>query len=80
MSEKKHTAEQIMGKLREAEIGLVHGATVEACKRIGLTVQTHYWRLPMSSCSFLSSVSSPPTAGTSCLNCLDCNTPNVPYC
>ncbi|MFM1902752.1 MAG: hypothetical protein RLZZ440_652 [Planctomycetota bacterium] len=31
---KKFTAEQIRGKLREAEVGLAQGKTVAACQRI----------------------------------------------
>ncbi len=46
MSEKKHTAEQIIGKLREAEVELAQGATVaQVCRKIGVTEQTYYrWR------------------------------------
>lgn len=43
---KKHTAEQIIGKLREAEIALSQGRTQqEAAKQIGVTYQTYCrWR------------------------------------
>ena len=46
MAGKKHGAEQIIGKLREAEIVQAQGGTVpDACRRIGVTVQTYYrWR------------------------------------
>lgn len=43
---KKHTAEEIIGKLREAEVHLSQGKTQErAAKRIGMTYQT-YCRWP----------------------------------
>ena len=43
---KKHTAEQIIGKLREAEIAISQGQTaVSAAKSIGVTYQTYCrWR------------------------------------
>ena len=46
MGRKRHTPEQIIGKLREAEIVLSQGKTVpHACKQIGVTEQTYYrWR------------------------------------
>ena len=46
MRKKRHTAEQIVKKLRTAEIELARGLTVkEACKKIGVTEQTYYrWR------------------------------------
>jgi len=46
MGRKTYTPEQIINKLREAEILLSQGATVgEASKRIGVTEQTYYrWR------------------------------------
>ena len=42
----KHTIEQIIAKLREAEVLLANGQTVgEVCKKIGITDQTFYrWR------------------------------------
>jgi len=42
----KFTAEQIMGKLREAEVGLAQGKTVpEAVPKLGVTEQTYYrWK------------------------------------
>ena len=46
MRKKRHTAEQIVKKLRTAEIELARGLTVkEACKMIEVTEQTYYrWR------------------------------------
>ena len=43
---KKFTAEQIIGKLREAEVGLAQGKTVpEVAWKLGLTEQTFYrWK------------------------------------
>ncbi len=43
MSRKRHTPEQIIGKLREAEVGLANGQTVlEVCRTLGITEQTYY--------------------------------------
>ena len=46
MVKKGYTPEQIIGKLREAEILLNQGAAIaEASKKIGVTEQTYYrWR------------------------------------
>ena len=46
MVRKSYTAEQIINKLREAEILLSQGATVgEVSRKIGVTEQTYYrWR------------------------------------
>lgn len=46
MSKKRHTAEQIIGKLREAEVLLAQGQTVpEVSRCLGVTEQTYYrWR------------------------------------
>ena len=43
---KKHGPEEIIGKLREAEIILAQGGTTgDACRRIAVTEQTYYrWR------------------------------------
>jgi putative transposase len=43
---KKHSVEQIIGKLREAEVGLSKGATTaQVCKKLGVTENTYYrWR------------------------------------
>ncbi len=46
MPSKKHKPEEIIGKLREAEIVLAQGGTTaDACRRIGVTEQAYYrWR------------------------------------
>ena len=46
MARQGHTAEQIIGKLREVEVGLAGGRRVgELCRSIGVTEQTYYrWR------------------------------------
>ena len=46
MPKKRHSAEQIIHKLREAEVALSQGQTVGVvCKQIGVTQQTYYrWR------------------------------------
>ena len=46
MPRKRHTAEQIISKLREAEVGLASGHTVpEVCRILGIAEQTYYrWR------------------------------------
>ncbi len=46
MARKRFTAEQIIIKLREAEVGLAQGRTVgQVCKQIGVSEQTYYrWR------------------------------------
>ncbi len=46
MPTKRHTPEQVINKLREAEIGIAQGCTVaEASRQIGVTEQTFYrWR------------------------------------
>ena len=46
MSRKRHTPEQIIGKLREAEVGLANGQTVlEVSRTLGISEQTYYrWR------------------------------------
>jgi len=43
---KKHTAEQIIGQLREAEVELARGKTVaEVVRKLGVTEQTYYrWK------------------------------------
>ncbi len=42
----KYSVEQIIGKLREAEVAVAKGQTVvQACKALGVTEQTYYrWR------------------------------------
>ncbi len=46
MAKKRHTAEQIISKLREAEILLSKGTKMpQVCRKIGITEQTYYrWR------------------------------------
>ena len=46
MARKTHTAEQIINKLREAEIHINQGMPIaEASRKIGITEQTYYrWR------------------------------------
>ena len=46
MARKRYTPEEIIGRLREAEVALAEGATVaEVCRRIGVTEVTYYrWR------------------------------------
>ena len=46
MSAKRHTPEQIINKLRQAEVEIANGATVaQAAKKIGVTDHTYYrWR------------------------------------
>ncbi len=46
MAPKRHTPEQIINKLRQAEVEIANGATVaQVCKKIGVAEQTYYrWR------------------------------------
>jgi putative transposase len=46
MPGKRHTAEEIVNKLREADVELAQGASIaQACRKIGITDQTYYrWR------------------------------------
>ena len=46
MSRKRHSVDQIIGKLRQADVELDQGKTVEeACRALEITVQTYYrWR------------------------------------
>ena len=46
MPSKRHSAEQIVRKLREAEVELARGATVkDACRKLAVTEHTYYrWR------------------------------------
>jgi len=46
MARQRHTAEEIINKLREAEVGLAKGmAVLEVCRLLGVTEQTYYrWR------------------------------------
>ena len=43
MGWKRHGAEQIIAKLREAEVELARGKTAgEICRKLGITEQTYY--------------------------------------
>ncbi len=46
MARRRHTAEEIIHKLREAEVALSQGRTViQVCKQLEVTEQTYYrWR------------------------------------
>ncbi len=46
MAKRRHTAEQIIAKLREAEVLLAKGAKMpQVCRKLGVTEQTYYrWR------------------------------------
>jgi transposase-like protein len=46
MARRRHTPEQIITRLREAEVGLAQGRSVaQVCKALGVTEQTDYrWR------------------------------------
>jgi transposase-like protein len=46
MPRKKHSAEEIIGKLREAEVLLAQGRKVpDACRQLGISEQSYYrWR------------------------------------
>ncbi len=46
MARQRHTAEEIINKLREAEVGLARGMAVpEVCRKLGVSEQTYYrWR------------------------------------
>lgn len=46
MPRKKHSVEQVIHKLREAEVRLSQGkAVAEVCRSLGITEQTYYrWR------------------------------------
>ena len=46
MATKRHSAEQIVRKLREAEVELAKGATVkDACRKLAITEHAYYrWR------------------------------------
>ena len=46
MARKRHTSEQIIHKLREAEVALAQGQPIKAvCRKLQITEQTYYrWR------------------------------------
>ena len=52
MARRKHTAEQVINKLREAEVAISAGSTVaEASRQTGVTQQTFYrWRTEYGVC------------------------------
>lgn len=66
MGRKRHTPEEIIGKLREAEIVLAQGGiTAHACRRIGVTEQIFYrWRISGASFGFRSAESAGCRAST----------------
>ena len=53
MARKRHTAEEIIGKLRAVEVELAKGQSAQqACRKIGVTEQTYYrWRKAYGSLS-----------------------------
>lgn len=51
MPSEKHKPEEIVGKLRDVEIVLAHGAsTAETCRRIAINEQTYYLYGRLSLC------------------------------
>ena len=72
MSRKRHSTDQIIGKLRQADVELGQGKTVEeACRALEITAQTYYrWRQkyggmqPAMACLLYTSPS-PPDRGCS---------------
>ena len=51
MPVKRHTPEQIIAKLREAEVEISKGQPVPiAAKKIGVTEQTYYLTCPVKRC------------------------------
>ena len=46
MAKRRHTAEQIISKIREAEVLLAKGTKMpQVCRKLGVTEQTYYrWR------------------------------------
>ena len=55
MARKRFTAEQIISKLREAEVLLAQGQKMSlVCKRISVTEQTYYrWRKEYGGCGWM---------------------------
>ena len=54
MGRRRHTPEQVINKLREAEAAIAEGSTVaEATRRIGVTQQTFYGGAPSTGVSGL---------------------------
>ena len=51
MARKRHTAEEIIGKLREAEVLLAQGKKVpDVCRTLGVSEQTYYLYGRLSRC------------------------------
>ncbi len=52
MGRKRHTPEQIIRKLREAEVALAQGqTTAEVSRKLSITEQTYYrWRKEFGGC------------------------------
>lgn len=59
---KRHTAEEIVNKLRQAEVHLSKGLSIaQACKQIGITDQTYYrWRREYGGLSEMGCTRFPP--------------------
>ena len=57
MARRKHTPEQVIKKLREAEVAMAEGSTVaQASRKIGVTEQTfHHLRVEYGGCESTSS-------------------------
>ena len=57
MAKIRHTGEQIISKLREAEILLAKGTKMlQVCRQIGITEQTYYrWRKESAACAPITS-------------------------
>jgi transposase-like protein len=55
MKKRGFSAEQMIGKLREAEVLLSQGSTVgEASRKLGITEQTYYrWRREYGGCGWI---------------------------
>ena len=67
MKRTKHSTEQIIEKLRQADVALGKGQKVpEVCKTLGITEQTYYrWRQP---CLLIDAAAAwPPTWRSSCV-------------
>ena len=69
MSRKRFTPEQIIGILREAEVKVSQGRSVEQlCRELGMTEQTYYrWRREYNTIRPHSSLNNRPPAPETCL-------------
>jgi len=48
MASKRHTPEQIISNLRQAEAEIANGAPIpQVCKKIGVTDRGHFYREPL---------------------------------